>query len=858
MKKLLLVDGNSLLFRAYYSTIYTNRLSTSTGIPTNAVFGFISMMNKAMSMIEPDAVLVAWDAAKKTFRTELMETYKGNRPPLDDELAVQMPIVREYLDEAGYVRYEQPGYEADDIIGSMVSSAEDIETVILTGDKDLLQLVGPNVKVMMMVKGLQQVQIMDEQAIMDKYGLKPLQIIDLKGLMGDPSDNIPGVKGIGEKTALLLLEKYSSIDGVYEHIDEIKGKRKEYLVNGKDSAYLSKELATIFTDMKLPFSIADLEYKGENENVNSFYTKYEMRSLLSRMQAPANVKKNWPVTRQPAFLGEKDASLVLLPVCDDKPFMSQSLLGFVYPHKDEVYFLDVHDAQQDEDFMDLLKTDKTLQTWDVKETLHLLERYHFPLPDFASDIHLAVFLLYSQATSDEALLEACEIELPMPLRDLFKKSLGGFTEERALPVFGAIAGQLPAVSKKMFERIESEGLHDLYWTVEFPLARILFEMEDNGINISSEVLQQIGQTYKEKMEAIASQIYEIAGHPFNIGSPKQLGTVLFDELKLSGGGKKRSTAADVLEKLKDVHPIVALILEYRMYSKIVSTYVDGLSKYIIDGKIYSTFNQTMTQTGRLSSSEPNLQNISIRSSEGREIRKAFIAPEGYSFISADYSQVELRMLAHMADEQFMIQAFNEGIDIHNRTATIIFDVSPDEVTEEQRRVAKTVNFAIIYGQTEFGLSQELKISRATARDFIAAYFASYPNIHRFMDGMIEFCKENGYVETLMKRRRAIPEINDKNFMTREFGKRAAMNAPVQGSAADLIKLAMIKMNEVLKDKQLKSRMILQIHDELIFLVPDDELEEMKRLIPETMDTAMKLKVPLEASVQAGRTWYEAK
>lgn len=858
MKKLLLVDGNSLLFRAYYSTIYSNALSTSTGIPTNAVFGFITMMNKAMQMIQPDAVLVAWDAAKKTFRTELMESYKGNRPPLDDELAVQMPIVREYLDEAGFVRYEQPGYEADDIIGSMVQAAEDMETVILTGDKDLLQLVNPTTKVMMMIKGLQQVQIMDEQAIYNKYGLKPEQIIDLKGLMGDPSDNIPGVKGVGEKTALALLEKYGTVQGVYDHIDEIKGKRKENLIQGKDSAFLSRELATIFTQMELPFSIADLEYKGETENVNSFYQKYEMRSLIRSQNEGVPAAREWKAVPQKAFLGEPDTGMLLLPVADDAAFMEQKLYGFVYPCKDEIHYLDVQTALHDEEFLALLQQDKSLVTWDVKKTLHLLDRNGFPLPSFARDIHLAAFLLYSQATSEEALLEACEIETPVSLKDLGKKSLGGFTEERALPFFASLAGQLPDVCRKVFEQIEKEDMHQLYWEVEFPLAVILFEMECQGISISAEVLKQIGQEYVSQMDAIAERIYQMAGHSFNIGSPKQLAAVLFDELHLSSGGKKRSTAAEVLEKLKDQHPIIQEIMEYRMYSKIVSTYVDGLGKYIKDGKIYTTFNQTMTQTGRLSSSDPNLQNISIRSAEGREIRKAFIAPEGYSFISADYSQVELRMLAHMADEEFMIQAFEEGIDIHNRTATIIFDVEPDQVTDEQRRVAKTVNFAIIYGQTEFGLSQELHVSRATARDFIQAYFANYPNIHRFMDGMIEFCKENGYVETLLKRRRAIPEINDKNFMTREFGKRAAMNAPVQGSAADLIKIAMIRMHEVLQEKHLKSKMILQIHDELIFLVPDDELEIMKKLVPSTMDAAMQLKVPLEASVNTGRTWYEAK
>ncbi|WP_304684133.1 DNA polymerase I [Ileibacterium valens] len=864
MKKLLLVDGNSVLFRAYYSTIYTNPMSTSTGIPTNAVFGFISMLNKAISTMQPDAILVAWDAGKKTFRHDKFDDYKGTRKPLDEELIVQMPIVREFLDENGIVRYEQEGYEADDIIGSMAKAAEDMDVSILTGDKDLLQLVNDHTKVLMMKKGVNQMAVMDEAAIDEQYGLKPIQIIDLKGLMGDPSDNIPGVKHIGEKTALLLLHKYGSIEETYAHLDEIKGKRHEYLEEGRDSALLSKELATIFTQMKLPFDIADLMYNPNEKNPNTFYQKYEMRSLLTSLPTQPEESKSASIihTSECPFTAEDE--IILMPVADQKPFMEQSLFGFMLcensPKKeaDKVYYLNKEDALKDDSFKKLLENGRKITTWNVKESLHLFDRNGFALPNFQKDLHLAAFLLYSQATSLEALLEACEITLPVSLKDLNKKSLGGFTEERAIPVFGKWISELPALDQKLFALIEDENLHELYWDVEFPLARVLYEMECQGISISKSILLEIGKNYQARMDEIAQRIYGYAGHTFNIGSPKQLGEVLFDELKLKSSTKKRSTAAEVLEKLRDAHPIIEDILEYRMYSKIVTTYVDGLKKYIIDDKIYTTFNQTMTQTGRLSSSDPNLQNISIKSEEGREIRKAFVAPENDYFISADYSQVELRMLAHMANEEFMIEAFQEGTDIHNRTASIIFGVEPDQVTDAQRRTAKTVNFAIIYGQTEFGLSQELKISRVQARNFIRAYFQSYPNIHRFMDGLISGCEENGYVETLMHRRRYIPEIKDKNFMTREFGKRAAMNAPIQGSAADLIKIAMLRMDQAIKEKNLKSKMLLQIHDELIFRVPEDELELMQKLIPEVMDSAMKLNVPLQASVNTGKTWYEAK
>lgn len=860
MKKLLLVDGNSVLFRTYYSTIESNPMSTSGGVPTNAVFGFIHLLQKAISLVKPDALLVAWDAGKPTFRHEKMPEYKGTRKELDDELRVQMPIVREYLDAAGIVRYEQEGYEADDIIGTAAKSSAGMETVILTGDKDLLQLVDEHTKVIMMKRGLGDFDTYDLEKVSERYGLAPKQIVDLKGLMGDPSDNIPGVRHIGEKTALTLLHAYGSVQGVYDHIDELKGKRKEYLIEGKDSAFLSREMAEIFTGMDLPFDLETLAFhrsKEDEENADEFYRKYEMNSLIGRYSAAKEEEAHVEVVTVHSFDGEKNAGLPLLALADFLPFMHQSLYGFLYPAGKEVHFLPLEDAKADENFLDLLKTDSTLVAWDIKEMLHLFDRNDLPLANFAQDLHLAVFLLNSQARSNENLLEAAKIALPMPLKDLEKKREGGFTIERALPVFGAWCAGMKDAMRSSLQQLEEENQTKLYEDIELPLARILFEMETNGIDCDAAILNEIGREYEERMAEIASRIYAHAGHEFNIGSPKQLGVVLFDELGLKGG-KKRSTAVDVLEKLRHSHPIIEDILEYRKYTKIVSTYVDGLLKYIIDKKIYTTFNQTVTQTGRLSSSDPNLQNISVRNEEGKEIRKAFVAPEGYWLISADYSQVELRMLAHMADEQFMIQAFAEGVDIHNRTATVIFGVPTDEVTEEERRIAKTVNFAIIYGQTEFGLSQELGISRLQAKRFIEAYFASYPNIHRFMDSLISFCEEHGYVETLLHRRREIPEIRDKNFMTREFGKRAAMNAPIQGSAADLIKIAMIRMNRELKARNLRSKMLLQIHDELIFQVPDDEKELMEKLIPDVMNHAMDLQVPLEASVNAGRSWYEAK
>jgi DNA polymerase-1 len=857
MKKLLLVDGNSVLFRTYFATSKNSRMTTSSGIPTNAVLGFIRLINKMTDQLQPDAVLVAWDTGKPTFRHEKMEEYKGQRPPAEDDLRVQMPIAREYLQKAGIAMYEQDGYEADDIIGSMAKAAVDMETVVLTSDQDLLQLVDSSTTVGLMKKGMDDVRMMDEKAVEKEYGLKPKQIIDYKALMGDPSDNYGGVKGVGKVTALKLLQQYDTIDGIYEHIEELAPRTRKLMEEGKDDAYLCQEIATIFTDMDIPFSLEACAYPPAEEDSADFYQKYEMHSLMERKTKKTNMPEIEMVSAiDPAFKEAK--SLTLLPVADFKPFMEQKLYGFLIASKEKIQFLSRNDAENDQLFLDLLAEYENWNVWDWKSLLHLLERNGLPEIEHAQDGHLQVFLLHSQATSTEDQLEAAGIHLPLTLKDLDKKSLGGFTLERALPVFGAWCWQLKDVMPSWKEELEKEEVLSLYQDVELPLSRVLYKMEKHGIDVDAEKLKEIGNEYEKRMDELAARIYEMAGMEFKINSPKQLAGVLYDELNLKGGGKKRSTAADVLENMRYQHPIIDDILEYRKYAKIVGTYIDGLQKYIIDGRIYTTFNQTAAQTGRLSSSDPNLQNISIKSEEGRKIREAFVAPKDHYLVSSDYSQVELRMLAHMANEQMMIQAFEHGVDIHKKTASAIFEEDMDEVTDAQRRIAKTVNFAVIYGQTPFGLSQELHISKMEAKEFIDAYFESYPNIHRYMDSLIDFCKENGYVKTLLNRRREIPEINAENMMVREFGKRAAMNAPIQGSAADLIKIAMIKMDKVLKERNLKSKMLLQIHDELIFQVPDDELEIMKDLIVNVMDNAMDLHVPLEASVNYGRSWYEAK
>ena len=858
MKKLLLLDGNSMLFRAYYATLYTHRMTTSNGIPTNAVYGFVMMLNKAIDIIEPDEILVAWDAGKPTFRHKQFSAYKGTRKPLDEELIVQFPIVREYLDAAGIKRYEQEGYEADDIIGSMAKCCKDVQTTILTSDRDLLQLIDATTHVLLMKKGLSEMDLMDEQNLLDTYGITPSQVIEMKGLMGDTADNIPGVQGVGEKTALRLLNQYSTVENVYAHIDEVKGKLKEKLEKDKDNAFMSLELATIYTKMELPFELCDCEFSGIQEAVNGFYEKYEMRSLVNRTKQTKNEK--WPLKEVDHFEMIQDENVMIMPVCSQEPYLDQKLYGFMVPLDKTIYYISVENALEDANFKKLLEKKKII-TWDTKEMMHLLDRYGFKWNEFSDDLHIAGFLLNSTATDSDALIEALHISLPESFHDVSKKTKEepAYSVTREKAICHSLTQQLFEKRSEIRSSLKSQNVISLYEDIEMPIAHVLFSMEKEGISIQESFLDEYGVLLNKKLDELAQQIYGHAGMIFNINSPKQLANVLFDELNLSGGGKKRSTSADVLEKLRGKHPIIEDILEYRKIAKVLSTYIDGLKKHIrSDEKIHTCFNQTMTQTGRLSSSDPNLQNISIRDELGKEIRKAFVAQEGYHLLSADYSQIELRMLAHMANEDHMIRAFNEGLDIHTKTATLIFGCTPEEVDDQKRRIAKTVNFGIVYGQTEFGLSSQLHITRKEAGEFMQMYFDSYPKIHQYMNQLIDFCKENGYVETLFHRRREIPEINDKNFMTREFGKRAAMNTPIQGSAADLIKIAMLKMDKALKDANVQSKMLLQIHDELIFLVPDNELDLMQNLVKDTMENAMELKVPLKASISVGKSWYEAK
>ncbi len=860
MKKMLLIDGNSMLFRAYYATLYTRMMKTSNGIPTNAVFGFINMLNKAMEMIKPEYVLVAWDSGKPTFRHETYTEYKGTRKKLDDDLIVQFPIVREYLDAYGLFRFESEGIEADDIIGSMAKKYPEYEIHILSSDKDLLQLIDPTTDVYLMKKGISEIEVVNEEKLMETMGIVPSQIIDLKALMGDTADNIPGVPGIGEKTALKLLQSYQTVDGVYEHLEEQKGKLKEKLETGKDKAFLSKFLATIRTDFAFPFEVDELVLQDAKPELNEFFMKYEMNSFIKKM--PKEEK-------QRSFTYHKVKNISQELLCDHsvlwfdydcEDHFHAKLYGFAIGNQTLIEYITLEDAKQDGAFMQYLASNKHKVICDVKNIYHICERYDIVVDGLDFDVVIAGFLLDGTIHDYEDLIEKYKGDTSLVKEEVYGKKgkPKEVTQEERLAYVYMQTANIASLWKQLKKEVEDKEMLPLLRELEMPLAKVLFQMEKNGVCTDLQVLHEIAENTAAKIEALSKEIYAIAGHEFNINSPKQLAIVLYDELGLKAG-KKRSTAVDVLEKLMNVHPIIPLLMEQRKYQKIYSTYAVGLSKHVHeDGKIHTIFNQTLTQTGRLSSSEPNLQNISVRDEEGKEIRRAFVASPNHILMSADYSQIELRMLAHMAQEDEMIDAFHKGIDIHTKTAMQIFGVAQEDVDDMMRRSAKTVNFGIVYGQTDFGLSEQLGITRKEAKEFIDRYFASYPKIHAFMDQTIQFCEEHGYVKTLFQRRRYIPEIHDKNYMTREFGKRAAMNAPIQGSAADLIKKAMIRIADIMQEKGVKSSMILQIHDELIFDVCEDEIELMKTIIEEGMQHAMELKVPLLAEANIGPSWFEAK
>ena len=878
MKKLLLADGNSMLFRGYYATAYGMRMTAPDGTPTNAVFAFANMLQKAIDLISPDSILVAFDAGKHTFRHDIYPEYKGGRKPAPDDLVPQFKLARDYLDAFNIRWAEMPDIEADDLIGTMSDNQEGYESIILTSDHDLLQLIDEDTTVLLMKKGITDMDEMTVSSLKDEMGISPIQITDLKGLMGDSSDNYPGIPGVGEKTALKLLYEYGSVENVLDHAAEIKGKLGEKIRDNKESALLSKRLATIKKDVSLNISAESCAFDPDYISLTEYLLSLGMRTIASKYREKAEAQRvctseaifpegiidseNAEPMRAvgpfcPGELLEGDCSVFVS--CSSEPFEFSEFKGVAVSNGKLSAFVKAEDLLSDTELISYLCSSAHRKTgFDIKKSMHILKARGIEA-SFSDDALLAAFIADSGLSSPDNVFRSFGLEAPSFESIYGTSSRPRIADEREEREYSCLmAENIGKLFGKAVDKLREKNMLELYRNMELPLTFILCGMEEEGIRCKEDVLSEIAETLKEQISVLEKGIYSIAGHEFNINSPKQLASVLYDEMGLPSG-KKQSTAADVLEKLKYISPIAELILSYRKASKILGTYAEGLKKFIMpDGKIHTVFNQCVTATGRLSSSDPNLQNISVRDEQGRLIRKAFFPSDGNVLLSSDYHQIELRMLAHMAGEKAMINAFNNDIDIHTQTACDVFGIKAEDVTKEMRRRAKTVNFGIVYGISDFGLSEQLGISRREAHSFIEGYYKSYPGIKSYMDSVVASCEEKGYVSTLCGRRREIPEIKDKNRNVREFGKRAAMNAPIQGSAADLIKIAMINISGKLKEGGYRSKMILQVHDELIFDVPGDELEAVKKIVTDEMTTAMKLDVPLTVECSAGNNWFEAK
>lgn len=867
MEELILIDGNSLLFKAFYATSYTgNYMVNRNGIPTNGVYGFARMVDKILDN-NPKYVIVAFDYGKKTFRNELLDTYKAQRKETPEELIPQFSLAREYLTAHNITWYEVEGFEGDDIIGTLVDFGEknNLKVSVYTGDKDAFQLISPQTTIYRTIKGVTELDIYNEQTLLDKYGLKPDQIRDFLGLMGDTADNIPGIKGVGEKTALKLLHQYETIEGLEEHQNELKGKMGEKIRAGMEDALMSKKVATILRDVPLDVDLKKAEYEGyDYDTLKLFYETYDMNSLIKSMTIEAAPKKELKleiVDHMPEIT--KD-SAVYASIYDTN-YHRSIILGYGIYNDEQAYFISYENALKDESFLAYLKDEtKKKYGYDIKSAVIGSRWNGVEINGYTFDLSLASYVL-EPAIKEELKYVCTHFDYDGVMYD---EEVFGKGAKKHIPDDALLAQHTVSKAKAIYElkdvvtkELKDKKQYELYEDIELPVTRILGEMEFAGTEIDLDVLKEMDEAFDETIEKLSNDIYRISGTTFNISSPKQLGQVLFENLGLKGGKKTKtgySTSQDVLEKIIDAHPVVPLVLEYRMLTKLSSTYLKGLQEQVFpDNKIHTIYKQTLTHTGRLSSVDPNLQNIPVRSEEGKLIRKAFVSHNGY-LVSFDYSQIELRILAHMAHVTNLIDAFNQGKDIHRHTAALVFGVKDEEVTPQMRSQAKAVNFGIIYGMSEFRLSKDIGMSIAEARNFINKYFETYPEVKTYMDEVVEVCKKQGYVSTLLNRKRYIPTINDKNFMVRQQAQRYAMNTPIQGTGADILKLAMIEVDKALKVHHLKSQMILQVHDELIFDVFEDELEEVMSLVKEKMENCIKMDVPLIVEGNYAKNWCELK
>ncbi len=897
MDKLVLIDGNSIVNRAFYGV---PDLTNKEGMHTNAVYGFLNIFLKVIEEETPTHLLVAFDVKAPTFRHEMYDEYKGTRKPMPEELRQQIPLLKEILAAMGIAIKEQPGIEADDILGTMakMGEAQGLEVSVVSGDRDLLQLATDKIKVRIPKTkgGKTTVEDYYSPQVIEKYGVTPSQIIDLKGLMGDASDNIPGVPGVGEKTAVKILTMFGTVENAIEKVEEIKPPRaKEAVRNNVKLALMSKKLATIKTDCKLGIKLEDCRMENIfTDEAYKLIQKLEFKSLMSRFQndtgADLSIEKKFcEIHTQKELIAYVDTLLsksyvsmkILAKSKEDSTQESDGQMTLFMEEEPRVIALilcgdeekvvfchakdDVSEDMIRQQCQRLIDKGVVLVTNDLKSQLGFVEEFS---PQQAFDTALAAYVMnpiQKGFLEEDIASEYADIGMPIYSQMFGKKSVCVAYNEmpQELVRYGCYCGLVNYLAyKPMHKKLKLIKSYELFEQIEMPLVFTLYHMEKEGIAVKREALREYGERLGERIEVLQKEIYDMAGEEFNINSPKQLGVVLFEKLRMPYGKKTKtgySTSAEVLEKLRFESPIVEMILEYRQLTKLKSTYADGLSAYIdMDGRIRSTFNQTITATGRLSSTEPNLQNIPIRMELGRQIRKVFVPKEGCVFLDADYSQIELRVLAHMSGDQRLIEAYKENADIHQTTAALVFHVPYEEVTELQRRNAKAVNFGIVYGISGFGLSRDLNITKKQAEQYIEDYFGTYPKVKEYMDSLVEMGKAKGHVVSVFGRRRPIPELEAKNFMQRQFGERIAMNSPIQGTAADIIKIAMIHVDQRLRKEKLSSRLILQIHDELLIETYESEIEQVKKLLEEEMVRAADLLVPLIAEVKQGATWYEAK
>ncbi|MBQ5734964.1 MAG: DNA polymerase I [Lachnospiraceae bacterium] len=881
-EKLLLIDGHSILNRAFYGV---PPLNNAAGIPTNAIYGFLNIMFKIIDEEKPDYITVAFDLKEPTFRHKMYAEYKGTRKPMPEELHKQVPLIKETLKAMGIKTVELAGYEADDLLGTLAGLGEKkgLDVSVLSGDRDLLQLATKKVKIRIpkTKKGQTEIEDYYEDDVVKTYGVTPVEFIDLKALMGDTADNIPGVPGVGEKTATAIITEYKNIENAYANVENIKPARaKNSLSEHYDMAVLSKKLATINVE-------APIEYNFEEAKTSNFYTpeayelfkKYEFKSMLLRFDsetvADANDEVEYREITEFAEINNFFDNII-----DNKMSVALELTGDTHIRgisvttENETAYIEecgfFTSSMLEEKVYAVVKNCKEIYFSGLKEQLHLLDNtYELENKKELYDTEIGSYILnpnrdsyeydslYSEYNPKRGISSRTDILAKMTPQAAYEKDHDAFVKYVTTKTYAIFT-----YAEKINEQIKADDMWKLYTDIEMPLVYVLYEMQKNGIRVNKEELKEYGDKLQVRIEELEQSIHRLADDDFNINSPKQLGEVLFVKMGLPNGKKTKtgySTSADVLEKIKNEHEIVPQILEYRQLVKLKSTYADGLENYICDdGRIHGKFNQTITATGRISSTDPNLQNIPIRMELGREIRKVFVPEEGYRFVDADYSQIELRVLAHMSDDRHLIEAYNSDEDIHKITASQVFKVPLDEVTPRLRSNAKAVNFGIVYGISSFGLSEDLSISKKEAAEYIKSYFENYGRVKEFMDETVEHAKENGYVVTLFNRRRPVPELKSGNFMTREFGKRIAMNSPIQGTAADIIKIAMINVYKRLKRENLKSRLLLQIHDELLIEALDNEIVRVKQIMEEEMVNAVKLKVALQIDMHEGNSWFDAK